>query len=99
MVFTKPAPDYYRYEPWETPRYLRRTPYRNSYLEKALTTRQRKVSPDDTLVYRDLLIPGLWASYSPASQIIDRFNAIKKKGGREATDDFYRLCQNPIISG
>ena len=55
-------------------------PYRNPILEKLLDyAAEAGILPEDTLVYRDLLDTRIMGIITPPSQIIDRFNAIKKK--------------------
>jgi UDPglucose--hexose-1-phosphate uridylyltransferase len=86
-------------EPWENSQDIFDggiPPTATPILEKLLDyAAEEGILPDDTLVYRDLLDTRIMGIITPLpSQIIDRFNAIKEKSGvREATDDFYRLCQ------
>jgi UDPglucose--hexose-1-phosphate uridylyltransferase len=52
--------------------------------------------PENTMTYRDLFDTKLMGVLMPRpSEVIERFNNIRKKHGiKEATNDFYALCQN-----
>jgi UDPglucose--hexose-1-phosphate uridylyltransferase len=86
-------------EPWENCQDIiddGMPPTATPILEKLLDyAAEAGILPEDTLVYRDLLDTRIMGIITPPpSQIIDRFNTIKKKSGvEEATDNFYRLCQ------
>lgn len=56
---------------------------------------EQGIIPENTLVYRDLLDTKIMGLITPLpSQVIHRFNRIKESQGiKEATDDFYKLCQ------